>query len=74
MQDVSEGGAKLSTPRLLRLGERVKVEIPGHNEPLLGHVLEVIPNKSRGYANDVRVVFERPVNLGVLKKKLVAAN
>jgi hypothetical protein len=73
MQDLSEGGARISTPHLLRTAERVKVEIPGHNEPLLGHVLEVIPNKTRGYANDVRVVFEKPVKLNGLKKKLAPA-
>ena len=70
MQDVSEGGARISTPHLLRRGERVKLEIPGQTDPLLGHVLEVFPNKTRGYANDVRVVFESPVKVGAIKKKL----
>lgn len=73
MQDLSEGGAKISTPHLLRRGERVKLEIPGQKESLSGHVLEVIPNKTRGYANDVRVVFESPVKLNSLKKKLAPA-
>ncbi len=73
MQDVSEGGTRISTPHLLRRGERIKVDIPGHNEPLLGHVLEVLPNKTRGFANDVRVVFEKPVKLSGLKKKLAPA-
>ena len=72
MQDVSEGGARISTPHLLRRGERVKLEIPGHSDALLGHVLEVLPNKTRGFANDVRVVFEQPVNLNTVKKKLVS--
>lgn len=73
MQDVSEGGTRISTPQLLRCGERIKLEIPGQKEPLLGHVLEVLPNKTRGYANDVRVVFESPVKLSTLKKKLAPA-
>jgi hypothetical protein len=73
MQDISEGGAKISTPHLLRRGERVRLEIPGHKEPLLGNVLEVIPNKTRGYANDIRVVFESPVKLNSVKKKLAPA-
>jgi hypothetical protein len=72
MQDLSEGGARISTPHLLRMGERVKLEIPGQKEPLLGHVLESLPNKTRGFANDVRVVFESPIKVGAVKKQLAA--
>ena len=73
MQDLSEGGTRVSTPHLLRAGERIKVEIPGYSTPLKGHVLEVLPNKTRGYANDARIVFESPIKLKDMKKKLVAA-
>ncbi len=73
LQDLSEGGAKISTPQLLRLGERIKLDIPGYRETLIGHVLEVIPNKTRGYANDARVVFHTPVKLNEVKKKLAPA-
>lgn len=73
MHDVSEVGARLSTNYVARRGERVKVEIPGANEPLLGNVLEVLPNATRGYSNDVRIIFEEPMRIRDLKKKLAPA-
>jgi hypothetical protein len=73
MQDLSEGGARLSSNQSFRRGERVRLDIPGREEPLTGHILEVLPNVTRGYANDVRIVFENPVKLSSLKKKLAPA-
>lgn len=73
VKDVSEGGARLSTNHVARRGERVKFQIPGSDEPMVGHVLEVLPNLTKGYANDVRVVFDEPVKVKDLSKKLAPA-
>jgi hypothetical protein len=71
--DLSEGGTRISTNKPFRRGERVKIEIPGWKEPLTGHVLEVLPNATRGFVNDVRIVFENPVKLAALTKKIASA-
>lgn len=73
IQDISEGGARLSANHVARKGERVRLNIPGSTEPLVGHVVEALPPTMRGFANDVRVLFERPVALKDLKKKLAPA-
>lgn len=73
VQDISEGGARLSANHVARRGERVRVNIPGSDEPLLAHVVEALPPTTRGFANDVRILFERPVALKDLKKKFAPA-
>lgn len=73
VHDVSEAGARVSTNYVARRGERVKVDIPGSEEPVFCSVLEVLPNVTRGYSNDVRIIFEQPIKMRDLKKKFAPA-
>ena len=73
VHDVSEAGARVSTNHQAHRGERIRVDIPGSNEAILGHVLEVLPHETRGYTNDLRIVFEQPMPLSKLKKKFAPA-
>ena len=73
VHDVSEAGARVSTNYVARRGERVKIDIPGTEEPVLCSVLEVLPNVTRGFTNDVRIVFEQPIKMRDLKKKFAPA-
>jgi hypothetical protein len=71
IQDVGIGGARISTNYCARKGERIRMDVAG--QPLFGHVLEVLPNVTRGYGNDLRVLFEQPISPKDLKKKFAPA-
>jgi len=71
--DLSEGGMRISTNQIYKRGDRLYIEVPGWKDPLAGNVLEVLQNATRGYANDVRIVFEAPVKVGSLAKKFAPA-
>lgn len=73
VQDISEGGVRLSANHMAKRGERVRLDIPGYSEPLLGYVVESLPSTTFGFANDVRMLFERPIALKDLKKKFAPA-
>ncbi|MEA2554410.1 MAG: hypothetical protein QOJ65_2586 [Fimbriimonadaceae bacterium] len=73
IHDLGAGGARLSTNQIVRRGERVRLDVPGSDQPVLGHVLEVVPNGTRGYSLDLRIIFEQPIKLNDLKKKLAPA-
>ena len=73
VQDISEGGARLSANHMARRGERVRLDIPGYEESLSGYVVESLGATTHGFANDVRILFERPIALKDLKKKFAPA-
>jgi hypothetical protein len=72
LHDVGIGGARVSSNHLAKRGERVRLDVAGQ-EPLFGHVIDVVPNKTRGYSCDLRLLFEEQITPKDVKKKFAPA-
>jgi hypothetical protein len=61
--NLSQGGAKVSTPKRIQIGERVGIQLPWNPEPVHGWVLETVPSVRSEV--EARIRFEEPATLPV---------